>query len=230
MLRWLMLILLLLAAPSALAQESTGETTDVEALIATLEDEAEREALIETLETLIAADQQTEVQPGLSGRILDALSERVERVGHQLSQTAGLLSSLPAATDRLITGAGDAATRVRWLRITLKIVFVITLAWLSRTMLHRMLKSGREKLEKRTGDSVLEATILFLGRVIYGYLPIAVFAAVAPSGSEPASCRATTALVSPASRSASVSARIASAMTPGTASYCCDISAQACMS
>ena len=179
MLRWLMLILLLLAAPSALAQESTGETTDVEALIATLEDEAEREALIETLETLIAADQQTEVQPGLSGRILDALSERVERVGHQLSQTAGFLSSLPAATDRLIAGAGDAETRVRWLRITLKIVSVITLAWLSRTMLHRMLKPGREKLAKRTGDGVLEAAILFLGRVIYGYLPIAVFAAVA---------------------------------------------------
>ncbi len=179
MLRWLMLTVLLLAAPSALAQEGAVENSDVEALIETLEDEEDRQALIETLETLIAADQKTEAQPGLGGRVLDALSGRVERVGQQLSQTAGVLSSLPAAVDRLIAGAGDSETRLRWLRMALKLIFVITLAWLSRTMLHRMLKPHREKLAKRAGAGVIEASVLFVGRVIYGYLPIVVFAAMA---------------------------------------------------
>ena len=180
--RWLAALWLALAAVPAAAQDTaTVDASELEALVTTLADEGERAALIARLEALIAVQRQIEAaEPkGLGGHILDALSERVGRVGEQFSQTATLLAGLPAAFEALSASAGDPAVRKRWLWMGFDIFVVLVLAWLLRTLVYRLLKPSREKLARRAGEGPAEAAVLFLGRVLYAYLPIATFAAVA---------------------------------------------------
>jgi small conductance mechanosensitive channel len=175
------------AQDGAAEAEATASLAELESLVATLEDDAEREAFVAQLKALIAADTTTGAtrvrRDTLGARLLDSLSEGIERFGDQLAQTAAVLAALPEALARAAERTRDPEARALWLEVALKIVFVIAFAWFARTVVFRLLRRSRETLARREGEGWVEATVLFMVRAFYAFLPITVFAAIALAAS-----------------------------------------------
>ena len=180
-----MLVLALSSTSWAQTQdtEASGNppsTEQAEALIATLEDEAQRQALIETLKTLVAADQQAEDDVG------EADGDLVSNIAGQISQldnnVVELLEQLDDGTeflDWLYSQTSDGDLRSLWLEALWQVSLVVAagmlgwllVAWLERRQLRR--------LEQREDVTWLELPVITLGRICLRVATIIAFAIAA---------------------------------------------------
>lgn len=137
------------ASPVTQSQESKNSVSDLEHLVLTLQDEGKRDELIQTLQTLIAADRagvREETPLTLSGRIATALSsswtatrEALVDLGRQASPSLQQLSALPSAF-------ADPARRERNVHATLAFLGVFLVGWLAEAACWKLLIRARRSV------------------------------------------------------------------------------------
>ena len=180
----LALWLSLICAQATFAQTESQPVNvdDIEALVATLEDEGRRDELVAQLKALIAAqdavaDEPTPVE-SVGAEVVAALSGGIARVGEQIGEAVDTLSEAPATIRALIEQASDRDTLVRWFTMFSKLVLVLILGLAARAFARRLLKRSRERLADRDDEGLFAAIILFAVRAVLIIVPVAVFGVV----------------------------------------------------
>lgn len=174
------------AATPSLAQTDAPErqavsVDDLERLIGTLEDDAERQRLVAQLRTLIEAQRQQAAEPeaGPVSSVIALLSDRVENFADQLSATAVVLGDVPRLLDWVRSQVADPAARERWIAVLGKLFVVLALGLFGDRIVNALLAGARRNLDGRNGHSWPSRLLLAVARLALDLVPIAVFAALA---------------------------------------------------
>jgi small conductance mechanosensitive channel len=231
---WLIGLLALAWLPGAVAQAAAPEPAaavsqisdeQLEELVATLEDEAERDKLIRTLRGLIEVRQTQEAPEGqgLGGRILSLLAAKTEALTGQLGQVGQVLTGLPRLADEIWRQSRDPEVLGRWAEVAAKLVLILLAAFAAEWLLRLLLSRARRAIESRRIESWPTRVVLLLARTILDLLPILAFAAAAYGILAVAEPRPVTRLVALAIVNANVLVRIVLAvarllLTPQAAS------------
>jgi moderate conductance mechanosensitive channel len=166
-------------APAIAEQVSAAE---LEALVATIEDEGKRKALVGQLKALMEVRrQQAPARPaeGLGASLIDAVSERTREVGDQLVTVARALSDIPVLYKWLHAQATNAETRAFWLGLLIKLAAVLAVGLVVEHLATLALRRPRQGLENRAEGGPLVRLLFLVGRTILDMLPVAVFAGAA---------------------------------------------------
>ncbi len=170
------------AAPGALAAEpaaapATVTIEDLEALAASIKDDARREELLAQIRALIEVARGTppsEAEP-LGPRLVSTLSATAGELSHQVVAVANRLSNLPelaAWFERQIT---DPAIRSVWLFALFKLAAVIVVGWLAERVAFYLLARPRRAVEGLEAASLLVRLPLLLARIVMELVPVAAF-------------------------------------------------------
>jgi small conductance mechanosensitive channel len=152
---------------------------ELEALIATLEDDAARAAFVAQLETLIAANRATAEPAAESSGLLGRVTRMFDRFGRELGTLARDVGGWQDMTDWLGAETGDADRRAVWLTAFAKVVLVLGAAFLVGGLARRALATPSRALFGRWGDDLITRVLVVIGRALVGFLPTVAFAAVA---------------------------------------------------
>lgn len=170
--------------PSENAEGVSQEQVD--ALIKTLEDPAQREKLIESLRTISeASDKQAESTEQQSGfktaatELLETLSDRISGIAAAGDTLLAAVERLPATMVRWTDALHEPGTREQWMTKGMHIAIVLGsgfvaaafLGWIIRRLRHR----GGEQPRQR---SLTLRFFRLLGRFVVDMLPVVVFAAI----------------------------------------------------
>ncbi|MGH6717904.1 MAG: mechanosensitive ion channel domain-containing protein [Alphaproteobacteria bacterium] len=176
------LILAAIAATGSARADATADTEpatgEIEALLATLKDDAARAALIAELETLIAA-RRALMEPAEEAGVLGSASASVGRIGRDLSALAAGIGGWRDIADWLGREAGDAERRAVWAIAIGKVVLVLVIAFAAGHLTRRGLARWSRAVFGRWGDGGMARLLVILGRVVVGVLPTVVFAVFA---------------------------------------------------
>lgn len=185
----ILLLPLLFVIPTTrgIAQEQaagppTMSAEDVDALLATLEDPAAREKLVQQLKALKALQSeapQTVEPEGLGAILLSALSEQVRKVSDSLVTAATAILDLPQLVSWSIQQLADPAVRTRCIEVLLTIGVLLLAALAAEWLAARLLNRPRRLLEDRRVASVWLRVPLAIGRLVLELVPIVVFVAAA---------------------------------------------------
>ncbi len=155
---------------------------DVDALLATLEDPAARDKLIQQLKALkaVQAQQAQTVEPeGLGAILLSSLSERVREASDALVTTATAILDLPNIVTWIATEMAQPAVRSRWLDVLLKIGITLFAALAVEWVASRLLARARSLLDTRVVGRYWLRWPLAVARLLMELLPIIAFFVVA---------------------------------------------------
>lgn len=180
----LMFILFMLAVPSAWAQSTGVPATDMagpaemDALIATLEDPASRDALLARLKALRAVEAPPPVaEPAtMGGRVLATLSDRVEQLSAQVAAAGQALIDTPHALRWLHQQATDPVRRDGWSALGLHLAGVIGGGYAARFLTIWLLARPRASLGARPAGGLAMKLLLLAARLVLDLLPLAAFA------------------------------------------------------
>jgi len=184
---WLVLVLALIPLARVAAQEQLAELPavseqDIDALLATLEDPAAREKLIQQLKALkaVQAQQAQTVEPeGLGAILLSSLSERVREASDALVTTATAILDLPSVVSWTASQLADPTVRARWLEVLVKIGIILLVALTAEWAAARLLARPRNLLDARVIASYWVRLPLAVVRLLLELLPIVAFIALA---------------------------------------------------
>ncbi|WP_425450495.1 mechanosensitive ion channel domain-containing protein [Virgifigura deserti] len=193
--------------PAATAAQPTAEQIDN--LVATLEDPAAREKLIEQLRLLRAA--QAEAEPAeaeAEAGVLGALSDRVDRTSAALAAAAGVLADLPELAGDLVAQAADPDVRASWLDLLMKLAVVLIAAFFAQWLIGRLLARSRRAVENNGARSLWVRIPLIVGHALIDLIPVVAFATVAYSVLPLTEPRAATRLVTLAIVNAHIAVRV----------------------
>ncbi len=159
--------------------EETPSPAELEALIASLEDEQARSEIIRKLRILAevhAPEPVPDIQTA-TGHLMQSLSDGLAVFGTGLTHIARSLEHLPEAYEWLGHAATDPEERARWLSILLWLAVVMASAYAVARIATRLLAPPRHKIVAAVRDGwprrLIGAVFLFL----VDLLPIVAFAA-----------------------------------------------------
>ncbi len=172
------------AAPSGAQQTAIdgANVSELEALAATLEDDAKRAVFLDQLRALIAA--QHDLAPPAQQRrggaqFLDQISERVDNVSSQLVTAAATLLDIPAQV-RWIRGAlGQSDARATLATAAGGIILVLLAGILAQWIVRSLLTSPRSAVEARVEDRLWLRLTLLVVRTLLDLVPVLAFAGAA---------------------------------------------------
>jgi len=184
---WLVLVLVAMPLVRVAAQQQPADLPavsqqDVDALLATLEDPAARDKLIQQLKTLkaVQAQQAQTVEPeGLGAILLSSLSERVREASDALVATATAILDLPGAVAWIAGELAQPEVRARWFDVILKIGITLFAALAAERLVSRLLARPRHLLDARVVGRYWMRWPLAVVRLLIELLPIVAFFAVA---------------------------------------------------
>ncbi len=192
--RWLGVLLVLLFSSAGHAETATSAATppanaqavsaaELERLVKTLEDPAQRERLVGDLKALIAAERKTAPPEAdtLGARTLDFLSRHLAGLAGGLYSVAGALADLPRLADWLFDVLSNSANRGRLVLLATHLVLIVGLSHLASWVVRKLLAPGRRRLRKSVPTSLWYLPLHVLARTGLGLLPIGAFALVAYS-------------------------------------------------
>jgi small conductance mechanosensitive channel len=156
------LVLVLLSPTLAVAQSAKpapppASETEIRALIATLEDEAERGRLVAQLRTLLAAAHRGAAQDA-DADVVDAVSARLSRLSENLVSGAQTLLEAPGFGRWLSQQAEDPARRRMWLSIVIAVTMTFAAGMVAEWLVRLLLARPRRLLENRDSDRPASAS------------------------------------------------------------------------
>jgi small-conductance mechanosensitive channel len=178
------------AAPAAAANSATTDSAqqipapvsaaELQRLIDTLQDDAQRARLVNELRALIATQRGFEAnQPEASpATVLALLSQRAEAISQEVISAAAVVVDLPRLAAWLKEQATDPVLRDFWLDVALKLVMIFGLAIVAEWTMRRVLARPRRSLTS-SNDQFLVRVLLMAARAGLDALPILTFAGVA---------------------------------------------------
>jgi len=157
----------------------------IEALIRTIEDDAEREALVAQLKTLadaqraLAAERTpTALVETIGARLLERLSNGVDRAAQRIGEASQSLAALPAWLAAVAEASADPGVRARWGAVAAKVLVVLGLAGIGQFAAFRLLRGARQRLSY-PGPGWARRIAAGGGRIVVDAIPVLVFAAIA---------------------------------------------------
>lgn len=189
LLRPLLLLLLLLAPGLAAAQvpgtapssppaaaEQPADPERVKALIATLQDDKARAALVAQLQLLLQAqaaeaDKKTALET-VGSQALVAVSDKVRDVTSGVAVIGSTLAQSPQllvwARDQL----ADPAARARWIAVFLNVLAVFAVGLAVGFLVSRLLRGARAALDRHPPATLWGKLPLILGQAVLDFLPL----------------------------------------------------------
>ena len=159
-----------------------ANATELEALAATLEDDAKRAAFLDQLRALIAAQHAaapSSPQPGGGAQFLDQISQRVDNVSSQLVTAAATLLDIPTQV-RWIRGAlGQSDARATLATAAGGIILVLLAGMLAQWIVLSLLTGPRSAVEARVEDRLWLRLTLLVVRTLLDLVPVLAFAGAA---------------------------------------------------
>jgi len=186
----LLLWLLAALAPGAKAAEPAPVSADeLEQLVHSLQNETEREKLIEQLHGLIAAQRGAQKEKPAGAAFFNQVTQQVEAFSGEILAGAAMVVDAPHLLDWASEQASDHAARRFWADAAFAFTLIFGCAalaeWVLRTIIARLLP----RLPVRRSDTRLVRASFALLDLILAALPIAAFAvaayAVLPAITEP---------------------------------------------
>lgn len=175
----LLLALPLWSAPAAWTQETPPadqpSAAEVDQLITTLEDPARRDALLVQLKALKAAQQPAQVE-SVGSRVLDTLSNRIDRFSQQVAAAGRAIIDTPHALRWLNRQVSDPALRAEWGLLGLHLAVIIGSGYAARLAVTWLLSRPRRVLGGQAPTGVLGRLVVLLALLILELLPMAAFA------------------------------------------------------
>ena len=181
MLRWLAAAaaaaLLALAVPTAHAQESAS--TELEALIEVLEDDAARAALVERLRALSGGDAALEAEAAGTSPLLGSFSRMIERFGDQAARLAEAAGDPGAVADWITAQATDADGRAFWISLAVHVALALAAGGAAAWAIAFSLRRPLSAMEARRHPDWASRAAMALARLVVVAVPVAAFAGVA---------------------------------------------------
>lgn len=182
----LLAALTLTAAPAAAQQAAPaadGPSAErVQSLIAALEDETQRQALIDQLRLLVEvqdqADEATPLQT-VGAELLGYLSDQVGAVGSQVTLVATALSDVPQAFTWFVDQANDPEARDRWVDVLMGLAVVIGVAVIVRFVAAGLMRAPLQRLAEREARNWLARSLTLLVRALMEVVPLVAFVVAA---------------------------------------------------
>jgi len=178
----------LVLGPSVIHAQQTESATavavpELEALVAVIKDKTAREQLLSQIQALIAISKKPpQVEPSEESsvsRLIEALSENVNKASRQLMTAAYTLRNVPVLFSSLRDRATDSKNRERWLELIIKLVIILFASGAAERILRLLMKRPRQALEEQDADTFWVRLPLLTGRTLLDLMPLAAFAAVA---------------------------------------------------
>lgn len=153
---------------------------DLETLLSTIENEAEREKLAAQLRALIATNKAAEAEPETAGaQAIQAVSAWVDGLSDQITAVAGAVVNAPELLRWLGRQVADPDARARFFKILVKLVIVLGAGLVAERVVRRALSRPHGAVETRAPETALMRWLLLLARTGLDLAPVLAFAAVA---------------------------------------------------
>jgi small-conductance mechanosensitive channel len=184
--RMLLVFAFLFNAMPSLAEEQQKaapiQTDQLEEFVQKIENKERRDALINDLRALIAlqrAKETSEEPAGFGQSLLQDISTKIERIGHQAAAAAEAVLQVPVFWEWLTTSLGDEDIRRAWFFLLGKIALVIMAGIFAEALTRISLVRVRISIEQQITDNRLIRLFLVIARSMLDILAIAAFAASA---------------------------------------------------
>ena len=157
-------------------------TAQIESLVETLRDDAEREELIAQLEVLLEAQNgRTSEAPSpdadsVGVTALAFLSGKVEALTALAGEAARFLAHVPALAGELARQASDPEVRGRWLEVAFKLIVVVGIGFVAERLVMRLLSRPRSQLRNRDDDGAGRRAVGPIERTLMDLAPVGAFA------------------------------------------------------
>ncbi len=116
---------------------------------------------------------------GAGGRLLDAVSARMQEVREQLSEAGMGIMAVPERAKELYIKAQDPKTIAVWGEMAGKVILVIAAGILAAWLAGRLLARLRRRMADRETDALLFRGLFMMIRTLLDIIPVAVFAGAA---------------------------------------------------
>ncbi len=172
-------------AKSLAAQQAAidgANATQLEALAATLEDDAKRAEFLDQLRALIAAERALRPSSPTGGdgaRFLDQISEQVDGISRQLVTAAATLLDVPAQIRWIRESLGRSDARSTLATAVGGIILVLLTGVLAQWIVRSLLTSPRGAVEARVEDRIWLRLTLLIMRTLLDLVPVLAFAGAA---------------------------------------------------
>ncbi|HEX3500108.1 MAG TPA: mechanosensitive ion channel domain-containing protein [Stellaceae bacterium] len=168
------------AAPAPTAAPAPVTAAELQRLVNTLQDDAQRARLVEELRGLIAAQRGVEAQPQEASPVtlLEQISQRTEAISQEVLAAAAVVVDVPRIVGWVKEQVVDPVLRAFWLDVGLKLLTIFGLALVAEWLMRRVLLRPRRSLTNGNGHLPLRLALM-AARAVLDALPILTFAAVA---------------------------------------------------
>lgn len=170
------------AQDRAQVQEQTIQ--DLEALVATLEDDAQRQELLNHLKALLRASrpdmQEPSVMASMGAQLLEDVSLAMGDASREMAELGRSAEDLPKLWDWLVERVADAETRAAAVRGTIQVAALIAAAVAAFFLVSRLLATPRMRLHGRHREPRwYERLFISLGLLLVRAAPVGALLAVA---------------------------------------------------
>jgi len=168
----------------AVAEEHDAVTVeDLEDLVSTIENDAEREVLVGRLNALIELKKAERAaldpeEQTVGAIVIDQLSANSRALGRQLSALTDAILAIPSAITSIRQGLSDPATVERWTVGFLALISVLAAGLIAQGVVKRLLAKPLSSIAWREGEGLLMQIPMLAARLILILVPPAAFAAV----------------------------------------------------
>ncbi|MDH5410117.1 MAG: mechanosensitive ion channel [Alphaproteobacteria bacterium] len=164
------------------AEQDTVAIQDLEDLVATIEDDAQREEFVKRLNTLIAVKKGEDgilnpEQQSLGAIVIEQVSIHSEALGRQLSALADALIGIPAGLADLRSDLSDPKILARWTEGVLALIAVIAAGFVAQYIVKKFLARPLLSIVWREDEGILMRIPLLAARLVLILVPPLAFAA-----------------------------------------------------
>ncbi len=165
------------------AAEPPPRWEELQDLLATLENDAERAEFTQRLRSLIAARravdgaEERSTEANLGGEIMATISAQVSTINHQARAALAVVGQIPQASTDLLAMAGDAERRSLILAAAAKVILIIALGFLAEWVAKRLLSRRRQQVATQPAEIWHRQLQALFRQVLVDVVPLFAFAA-----------------------------------------------------
>ena len=167
-------------AAEAIAREGAPSAAELQDLIRTLRNDAERAKLISRLNAMLAAKGESKSEApekSIGNRVLDLISSRIDRISTEFVAGTRAIMDLPNVYDWVARQLSDGDLRAWWVEIAWKLLAAVAVGLIGEALTRRLLAPPRRTLETKSTDTLWVKTASLLARTVLDVIPIAVLLA-----------------------------------------------------
>jgi moderate conductance mechanosensitive channel len=167
--------------PTAAPTPAPVSADELERLVTTLQDDAQRAKLVEELRGLIAAQRSIEEKPAEEGpaTLFDNFSRQIDAISGEILEAASVVVDAPRLAAWVKAQISDVNARARWFEVGLKLGVLFGIALIGEWLLRLVVGRMGARIAARSSDSFVLRLSLLLIQFVIEALPVLGFAGIA---------------------------------------------------